>query len=80
MLATAIIVAIPVILQLRAREADWKYAWAPILFVVGLAVTGSAYAFAAPENQKSIAVAGVAAMLLGLIFAQKTRNNSHHES
>lgn len=73
MLLTAVVVAIPVVLQLRAREADWKYAWAPILFVLGIAVTGAAYVFASPQNQRSIALVGVAAMLLGLIFAQKTR-------
>lgn len=75
MLVTAVLVAIPVILQLRAREADWKHAWSPVLFVLGLAVTGCAYAFGA-QNQRSIAIVGVAAMLLGLLFAQKTRNSS----
>ena len=74
MIATAVIVAIPVLMQLRKRESDWKHAWAPILFIIGLAVVGSAYAFAEAANQKSIAVAGVAAMLLGLIFAQKTKD------
>jgi hypothetical protein len=75
MLVTAVLVAVPVILQLRAREADWKHSWSPILFVLGLAITGAAYAFGA-QNQRSIAIAGVAAMLLGLLFAQKTRNSS----
>jgi LPXTG-motif cell wall-anchored protein len=78
MLVTAVIVAIPVGLQLRAREADWKHAWSPVLFVLGLAAIGAAYAFGAPQNQRSIAVAGVAAMLLGLLFAQK-RRNSHRQ-
>lgn len=73
MLVTSLIVAVPVILQLRAREADWKYAWSPVLFFVGLATTGAAFAFSAPPNQTSIAVGGVAAMLVGLIFAQKTK-------
>lgn len=75
MLVTAVIVAIPVVLQLRAREADWKHAWSPILFVIGLAATGAAYAFGTGTSQKSIAVAGVAAMLLGLIFAQKATDS-----
>lgn len=74
MLVTALIVAIPVVLQLRAREADWKHAWAPVLFFLGLATSGASFAFVPPANQTSIAVAGVAAMLVGLIFAQKTRN------
>jgi len=75
MLVTAVVVAVPVILQIRAREADWKHVWSPVLFVVGLAIAGGAYAFGSPENQRSIAVAGVAAMLLGLIFAQKTQKS-----
>lgn len=74
MLVTAIIVAIPVVLQLRAREADWKHAWAPLLFIAGLATAGASFAFVPAPNQTSIAVAGVAAMLVGLIFAQKTRD------
>jgi hypothetical protein len=76
MLATAAIVAIPVVLQLRAHEADWKHAWAPVLFFLGLAGTGAAFAFVQPPNQTSIAVAGVAAMLVGLVFAQKTRDTT----
>lgn len=73
MLATSLVVAIPVILQLRAREADWKHAWSPVLFFLGLATTGAAFAFSSPPNQTSIAVGGIAAMLVGLIFAQKTK-------
>lgn len=76
MIVTSVIVAIPVVLQLRAREADWKHAWSPILFVLGLLATGAAYAFSSAQNQKSIAVVGVAAMLLGLIFAQKTSDST----
>jgi hypothetical protein len=71
-LATALLVAVPVILQLRAREADWKHAWSPVLFFLGLASTGAVFAFTTDPNQTSIAVAGVAAMLVGLIFSQKT--------
>ena len=74
MLVTSLVVAIPVILQMRAREADWKHSWSPILFVLGLAATGAAYAFG-HENQRSIALAGVAAMLLGLLFASKARSS-----
>ena len=71
MLITAAVVAVPVIMQLRAREADWKHAWSPILFVLGLATIGAAFAFDHSHNQKSIAMAGVAAMLVGLLFAQQ---------
>lgn len=75
-LVTALLVAVPVILQLRAREADWKHAWAPVLFFLGLAATGSAFAFLAAPIQTSIALGGVAAMLVGLIFSQKTSGAS----
>jgi hypothetical protein len=71
-LATALLVAVPVLLQMRARESDWKYAWSPILFFIGLAVTGVAFAFTAEPIQTSIALGGVVAMLVGLIFSQKT--------
>lgn len=75
-LVTALLVAVPVVLQLRAREADWKHAWAPVLFFIGLAATGCAFAFTEPPIQTSIALGGVAAMLVGLIFSQKTKSAS----
>jgi cytochrome bd-type quinol oxidase subunit 2 len=70
MLVTAIIIAVPVVFQIRARESDFRHAWAPVLFFVGLAATGCAFAFIDSEKQTSIAVAGVAAMLVSLLFAQ----------
>jgi hypothetical protein len=75
MIVTAAVVAVPVWMQLRAHEADWKHVWSPILFVLGLAATGAAYAFGTAPYQKSIAVAGIAAMLLGLLFAQQKRDS-----
>ena len=70
MLVTAVLVAVPVIFQLRAREADFRHAWAPVLFFVGLALTGGAFAFVTAELQTTFAVAGVAAMIVSLLFAQ----------
>ena len=69
-LVTALIVAVPVIFQIRAREADFRYAWAPVLFFIGLALTGVAFAFIGPDQQTTVAIAGVAAMLIALLFAQ----------
>ena len=71
MLVTAVIIAVPVILQIRTRESDFRHAWAPVLFFLGLAVIGIAFAFIDPDKQTSIAVAGVAAMLVSLLFGQK---------
>ena len=71
MLVTALMIAVPVILQIRTRESDFRHAWAPVLFFLGLAVIGSAFAFIDPDKQTSIAVAGVAAMLVSLLFGQK---------
>jgi cytochrome bd-type quinol oxidase subunit 2 len=70
MLLTALIIAVPVVFQLRAREADFRHAWAPILFFLGLAATGCAFAFMQADKQTSTAVAGVAAMLVSLLFGQ----------
>lgn len=70
MLLTAVIIAVPVIFQIRTREADYRFAWAPVLFFLGLATTGAAFAFVPADKQTSIAVAGVAAMLVSLLFAQ----------
>jgi cytochrome bd-type quinol oxidase subunit 2 len=67
---TAVVIAIPVVFQMRAREADFRHAWAPVLFFLGLAAAGAAFAFIDSDKQTSIAVAGVAAMLVSLLFAQ----------
>jgi hypothetical protein len=69
-LLTAVIIAVPVIFQIRTREADFRFAWAPVLFFIGLATTGAAFAFVRSDKQTSIAVAGVAVMLVSLLFAQ----------
>ena len=74
MLVTALVVAVPVLLQMRAREADFRHAWAPVLFFIGLGATGAAFAFVESDKQMSIAAAGVVAMLVSLLFAQ-TRVN-----
>jgi hypothetical protein len=70
MLLTAVIIAVPVVFQIRARQADYRFSWAPVLFFVGLATTGAAFAFVHSDKQQGIAVAGVAAMLISLLFAQ----------
>ena len=70
MLFTAVIIAVPVLIQLRSREANFRRAWAPVLFFLGLGATGCAFAFVQSDKQTSIAVAGVAAMLVSLLFAQ----------
>lgn len=70
MLLTAIVIAVPVVLQIRSRESDFRHVWAPVLFFVGLAATGAAFAFVDTDRQTGVAVAGVAAMLVSLLFAQ----------
>jgi hypothetical protein len=70
MLLTAVVIAIPVVSQIRNREAEFRHAWAPVLFFLGLAITGAAFAFVQSDKQTSIAVAGVAAMLVSLFFSQ----------
>jgi hypothetical protein len=73
MLVTAIIIAVPVLLQLRSRETEFRKMWGSVLFFIGLGATGCAFAFVQSDKQTSIAVAGVAAMLVSLLFAQTKR-------
>lgn len=73
MLVTAVLIAVPVIIQIRTRESDFRHAWAPVLFFLGMAATGTAFAFMSADKQTSIAVAGVAAMLVSLLFAQSKK-------
>ena len=70
MLLTAVLIAVPVVIQVRARETNFRHIWAPVLFFLGLAVIGCAFAFVNTDKQTSIAVAGVAAMLVSLLFGQ----------
>lgn len=73
MLVTAVIIAVPVVIQLRQNESNFRHVWAPVVFFLGLALTGSAFAFFSPEKQTSIALAGVAAMLVSLLFGQSRK-------
>jgi hypothetical protein len=67
LLLSALLVMIPVALQLRQREIRWADTRGYALFVIGLLVAAAADSRAAGSHRTSLAVAGVILSLAGLL-------------
>lgn len=67
LLLSALLVVIPVILQVKQGEIRWADARGYALFVVGLLVAAAADSRAAGTHRTAIAVAGVILSLAGLL-------------
>jgi hypothetical protein len=75
LMATSALVIVPLVLQLRAREQALREVWGYFLFVLGLGAVGIGYAFLEGPDQRSVAIGGLAAILIGL-FVQHTDRRS----
>lgn len=76
---TAVIVLIPVFLQLRAREYDWRAVWGYLLFAAGLFSVGASYSFFDGDARRNLSIAGFAAILIGLFVQEATRGGRSTE-
>ena len=78
---TAMVVAIPVVLQLRSHERRLRDVWGHFVFVAGLLVVAAAYAFQADEAQYYMSVGGLIAALFGLFIQHRDtdRGDSAHK-
>jgi hypothetical protein len=75
LMATSALVIVPLVLQLRAREQALREVWGYFLFVLGLAAVGVGYTFLDGNDQRNVALGGLAAILIGL-FVQHTDRRS----
>ena len=70
LMVTACLIMLPVVLQIRAGDFKLKEIWAYLLFASGLFAVGAAYAFLDDQQRRTLAGAGVVAMLVGLLAGE----------
>ena len=68
---TAVVVAAPVMLQLRSGERRLRDVWGHFVFIAGLLVVAAAYAFFVDERQYWLSVGGLVAALFGLFIQHR---------
>jgi hypothetical protein len=76
LMATGLLVLVPVVLQLRARDYALREVWGYFVFVLGLFAVGFGYAFFEGADQRRLSLGGLAAVLIGLFFVQYTDRKS----
>ena len=75
---TALVVLIPVLLQLRAGRFHWREVWGMFVLVAGFMAVGAAYMFFAGQQQRWLSLAGLGAVLFGLLVQHKRREPMDH--
>jgi hypothetical protein len=78
LMATAALVLVPVLLQLRSGEYGIRDVVGYLIFILGLFAVGVGYAFFEGTDQRSVALGGLAAVLVGLGVVQYTERRSQH--
>ena len=72
---TALVVLIPVVLQMRTDGRRLKDVWGHLLFAAGLLCVAAGYSFFADARQKYLAVGGLAAALIGLFVQHRDKDS-----
>ena len=78
LMATAVLVLVPVVLQLRSGEYGLRDVLGYLIFILGLFAVGVGYAFFEGPDQRNLALGGLGAVLVGLMVVQYTERRSHH--
>ncbi len=72
---TALVVLVPVLLQMRTDGRRFRDVWGHFVFVGGLLCVAAGYAFFADVRQRYLAVGGLAAALIGLFVQHRDRDS-----
>jgi hypothetical protein len=72
---TALVVLVPVILQLRARERRFADVWGHFIFVAGLLCVAAGYGLFADRRQRYLAIGGLVAALIGLFIQHRDKDS-----
>lgn len=70
---TALVILIPVVLQIRDGRFHWREVWGMFVLVAGFVMVGSAYMFLGGQQQRWLSLAGLGAVLFGLLVQHKRR-------
>jgi hypothetical protein len=71
---TALVVLVPVIIQMRTDGRKFVNVWGHFLFVAGLLCVAAAYGLFADRRQQYLAMGGLAAALLGLFVQHRDKD------
>lgn len=77
MVITAVVVIIPVVLQIRMRETRPNQTWGFMLFALGLLVIAAADTTIGRPHFTMIFVIGLAMALLGLVLQARIKAHDH---
>ena len=73
---TALMILVPVILQIRDGRFRLAEVWGIFVLVGGFVIVGIGYAFYAGPMQQRVALGGLAAVLIGLFIQNWKRNEA----
>jgi len=73
LLITAIVILVPVLLQIRAGRFHWREVWGMFVLVAGFGIVGIGFAFFAGGTQRLLSLIGLAGVLFGLFVQHKRR-------
>ena len=73
LIITALLVMVPVALQLRAGETRFRDFGGYVLFAVGLVLVGAAERWASGTTESAMTFGGLAAVIFGLLVARPGR-------
>jgi len=71
---TALVILIPVLLQIRDGRFHWREVWGMFVLVAGFVIVGTAYMFLAGQELRWMSLLGLAAVLFGLLVQHKRRD------
>lgn len=70
---TALVILVPVLLQIRDGRFHWREVWGMFVLVAGFVAVGAAYIFFAGPEQRWLSLVGLGAVLFGLFIQHKRR-------
>lgn len=74
LVVTALVILIPVLLQIRDGRFRWREVWGMLVLVAGFMVVGTGYVFFTGQQLRSLSFLGLGAVLFGLLVQHKRRD------
>jgi hypothetical protein len=71
---TALVILVPVVLQIRDGRFHWREVWGMFVLVAGFMIVGAGYAFFTGAGQRWWSLIGLGAVLFGLLVQHKRRD------
>lgn len=77
--ATALVILIPVVLQIRDGRFHWREVWGMFVLVAGFIMVGTGYMFFAGQQLRWLSLLGLGAVLFGLLVQHKRRDRTEQQ-